>query len=228
MLAVAGAVLLSPLFPIAVARRADPSIGIHADWLVLGLGAVTIAVVVLVIAFVAAYRATAPAASRRRDLARKSSVAERAAHVGLPPTITNGLRMTFEPGRGRTAVPVRSALLGAVIGVVGVSATLVFASSLDHLVATPRLSGSTWDFKVAEVFSNDPCGGNDFGLTKQPGIAALAEVCTQNVQIDSRPAVAVAYTHLHGEAIDPEIIAGRAPHGPRGDHARNEDAAGAR
>ena len=44
----AGAIGLaaSPLFPIGVARRADPDLGFHVDWLVLGLTVAAVAVVV--------------------------------------------------------------------------------------------------------------------------------------------------------------------------------------
>jgi len=57
--------------------------------------------------------------------------------------------MALQPGRGRTAVPVRSAIFGATLGVAALSASLVFAASLGHLLATPRLSGFTWDAFVS-------------------------------------------------------------------------------
>ena len=60
VLAVLGAVAASPLFPLGVARRADPSVGVHADWGVLALGAAVVAAFVLAIALLAAYRATRP------------------------------------------------------------------------------------------------------------------------------------------------------------------------
>ncbi len=54
-----------------------------------------------------------------------------------------------QPGRGRTAVPVRSAIFGATLGVAALTASLVFAASLGHLLDTPRLSGFTWDAFVS-------------------------------------------------------------------------------
>jgi hypothetical protein len=57
--------------------------------------------------------------------------------------------MALQPGRGRTAVPVRSAIFGATLGVAALSASLVFAASLGHLLTTPRLSGFTWDAFVS-------------------------------------------------------------------------------
>jgi hypothetical protein len=53
--------------------------------------------------------------------------------------------MALQPGRGRTAVPVRSATFGATLSIAALTASLVFAASLGHLLTTPRLSGFTWD-----------------------------------------------------------------------------------
>ncbi len=115
---------------------AEPDPGVHADWVVLAFGIIAVAVVVLVLAFVAA-RSRHPAVSLDLESPgrrRTSTVPELAARAGLAPTVTNGLRMALEPGQGRTAVPVRSAFLGAVFGVLGVTAVLVFGSSLNQLV----------------------------------------------------------------------------------------------
>ena len=62
------AVGLSPLLPTGVARRADPDVGIHADWSVLALGVLSMFAVVLGITLVSAFRAT----SRRERTARAS------------------------------------------------------------------------------------------------------------------------------------------------------------
>jgi hypothetical protein len=39
LLGVAGAIALSPLFPVGIARLADPDVGLHVDWLVVVVGA---------------------------------------------------------------------------------------------------------------------------------------------------------------------------------------------
>ena len=57
--------------------------------------------------------------------------------------------MALEPGRGRTAVPVRSAIFGATLSVAALTASLVFATSLHSLLVTPRLSGYMWDVFVS-------------------------------------------------------------------------------
>jgi hypothetical protein len=65
------------------------------------------------------------------------------------PAAATGIRMALQPGRGRTAVPVRSAIFGATLSIAALSASLVFAASLGHLLNTPRLSGFTWDAFVS-------------------------------------------------------------------------------
>ena len=216
LLAAAGAAASSPFFPIGIARLAEPDPGVRIDWPVLALGTASITVVVLAVAFVAGVRSAQPdALETDAPISRRTAAV--AARAGLAPTATNGLRMALEPGHGKAAVPVRSAFLGAVLGVFGVTAVLVFAASLHHLDATPRLYGWTWDFSAPETHSNaNSCIRADFGLLKEPGIGAVASVCagTDNIQLDGRPTSAWSFTSLRG-TIEPAIVAGRAPTGPQ-------------
>ena len=211
LLAGLGALAASPLFPLGLARRADPAVGLHADWVVLAIGTALLGAIVLVVAFVAAWRAARPPALDRAAR-RTSPVVEGAARAGLRPTATNGLRMALQAGRGDEAVPLRSALAGAVLGVAGITAVLVFAASLTHLVATPRLSGWNWDLKTEVGTSpGTVCADSrDYGIARVPGIEAVAAVCNPDVQVDNRPVIAWGFESLHG-TIDPEVVAGHAP-----------------
>ena len=217
LLAALGALCASPRFPLGIARRADPDVGLHADWMVLAVGIAVVAVVVLGVAFLAAWRATRPLSSDRVALARRrtSPIVELAARAGLRPAATNGLRMALQAGSGESSVPVRSAFAGAVFGIAGITAVLVFAASLGHLVATPRLSGWTWDLKTeAPTTAGTVCVDSaDHGLARTPGVEAVAAVCPRDTQIDGRPVTAWAFESLHG-TITPEVVAGRAPRGP--------------
>ena len=67
--------------------------------------------------------------------------------AGLPVSGVEGMRLALEPGRGRTAVPVRSVLAGAVLAMTVVTATLTFGASLTTLVSHPALYG--WNFDYA-------------------------------------------------------------------------------
>ena len=111
-------------------------------------------------------------------------------------------------------MPVRSACLGAVLGVLGVTVVLVFTSSLNHLVETPRLYGWTWDFKLADANASSGCGRDDYGLSRIPGVAAVTAVCYGNMQVDGRPVTGWGFTPVRG-TIEPAVVAGHAPTGPR-------------
>jgi hypothetical protein len=209
ILSVVGAVLVSPLFPFGVARRADPDPGFHVDALVLIAGAAAILLVVAVIGGVAGVRATRSAAvdraGRRTGLA--SRTVEAGMSSGLPVSAAAGLRMALDPGRGQRAVPVRSALFAGMFAVSGLTAVAVFAASLGHLAATPRLYGSTFDFRV--VTTSDPwCNRSDHGITRLGGIESLAAVCYENIQVGSHTTTGWGEIALRG-ANGPEIVAGR-------------------
>jgi hypothetical protein len=215
--AVAGAVIVSPLFPFGVARRADPDVGVHADWLVIAIGTAASLVVLAALVMLVASRAAAFAATTSKAASsqpRASRLAEAVSAAGLSPALSNGLRMALVSGRGRVATPVRSACAAAIVGLAGASAVLVFAASLSHLVDSPRHFGWTWDFATLDITSNSPCDGDDFGLREVETVESLAEVCYQNVLLQGRPVIALAFRPIDGPTIAPEVIEGRAPQFP--------------
>jgi ABC-type lipoprotein release transport system permease subunit len=144
--AIGVAIALSPRFPISQARRFDLDVGVHADWLVLGLAAAAVIVAVMAVAIVSALWA---ATGRRTSDGSPSWAGKWAARLGLPPALAIGSRLAVEPGRGRRAVPVRSALIGAVVGVVGVVGCFTFRAGLTDAAASPQRSGIVWDFEIA-------------------------------------------------------------------------------
>jgi ABC-type lipoprotein release transport system permease subunit len=210
-LAVIGAIALSPQFPFGIARRADPDPGLHADWFALGLGAVVIVVFVLGVAVAAGIRATRVDAESAR-VRRTRSFADTFAVSRLRPTISNGVRMALDPGRDDRAVPLRSAFAGAALGVVGMTAVLVFAASLTNLSDTPRLYGWTWDVKARDTVTPAHCGTTTFELERQAGVSDVAAICYHGFDIDGRDTVVWGYTQVRG-SIEPAIVAGRAPVG---------------
>jgi hypothetical protein len=210
-LAVIGAVLASPLFPIGVAGRAEPDPGIHIDPAVLLLGATGLVVVMLAIGLIAGARATR---SRRADSVvptRASRALESASRAGVGPAATTGVRMALQRGRGSQSVPVRSAVVGATLGIVGVIVALVFVASLDGLASAPRRSGWTWEF--AAIPDSQDLAGPHSALLHEPGVGAVALLLSGNIVVDGQGVIAWQYTPLRG-SIGPEIVAGRAPHEP--------------
>ena len=137
--------------PVGIASDADPDLGLSFDPLVLGLGFLGIALCVTGLAAVSAWRAGRFAARTEGTDAppRARRPFRRATPIAAPVARPLGVRMALEPGRGATAVPVRSAALGAVLGVIGVVGTVVFAASLSATVDQPTRFGFPWDAVVA-------------------------------------------------------------------------------
>ncbi len=150
VLAVALAIAASPLTPIGVARDADPDLGVYVDVPVVLVGALGVFAVVVLLAVGPAwwYARSARLAGSDDDGTRPSRFASWLRSSGAPLTAGTGVRMALEPGGGRTAVPVRTTIVGAALAIATVVAAFSFAASLDHLVTTPRLYGVTWDARV--------------------------------------------------------------------------------
>ena len=207
------AVCVSPLFPVGIARRADPHPGLHVDWLAIGGGAAVLAVFVVVVGSLAAFRVSRASALAHPRRARQLGAAwsERTSRAGFSPSFTNGFRMAFEPGSGERAVPVRSAFVGAIFGVLGVTAVVVFAASLTHLAATPRLYGWTFGFKAPDdTFRNSCQTSDDVGVGKVAGVGDVAAVCFAPITVDGRAATGWGVRPIRG-TIDFEVLAGRMP-----------------
>ncbi len=190
LLAVGIAVALSPIAPLGPVRSVYPDGGVAFDWTVLGFGLLTLLVVLTAIAIALAYFA-APhrVASRGRPLSGSGArVVASVARAGLPAPAVVGVRMALEPGAGRSAVPVRSALLGSILAVTLVVTTLTFGSSLQTLVSSPALYGWNWTYTLNAVGS----GGGDVPqvafamLHHDPYVAAYSGASYNDVEIDGQ------------------------------------------
>ena len=87
----------------------------------------------------------------RDDVSRPSTVGDWAARAGMSPALVVGARLAVEPGRGRRAVPVRSALVGAIAGVLGIVACFTFRAGIDDALAQPERSGIVWDADIVSL-----------------------------------------------------------------------------
>src|SRR5207247_688702 len=133
LVAVSLAIAISPLFPLGIARLAEPNPGISMDWRVLGIGAAAVVVTMLLAALPSMWRAAGASGDalglRRSSASRPSVVAESAQRAGFPASFVVGVRMALERGRGRTQVPVRSALLGATLALISLTMAFTFGAS---------------------------------------------------------------------------------------------------
>jgi hypothetical protein len=185
--AVATAVALSPLTPIGLARRAELHPGVSADLSVLAPGALAVIALVAVSAALLAGRTSrthtgALGVVELPSPGRPSRVAGLLARASFPPTAVTGARLALEPGRGRTAVPVRSAIAGAAAAVCALTAAGVFGASLARLAATPVAYGWTWDVSVG-------------GFASAPEVQRAAKALDANAAVDGYLGVAA------GEAL---------------------------
>ena len=219
VLGVIGAWLGSALFPLGLARRAEPHLGLDVDGLVLGVGLLVTVSVVGVLGLAAAWaamRAEVPTGVRARVRPSRASTAAVAA--GCVPAVTVGMGMALDPGRGRTPVPVRSALAGAVVAVLGIVAVGVMAAGLDGLTTTPRAFGYNWD---AHLSVDEPAGlapATTCDPTRSPvvddrAVAAAADTCQSPVEVAGYSVTGIGFTPLKGE-VGPTVLAGRAPQAP--------------
>jgi hypothetical protein len=220
LLAVAVAVGLSPLAPLGPVRPVYPGPGIAFDWTVLGTGLLVLIGGMGVAAVTLAYRGALYRPSRiRQGATRSSSLVRGAEAAGMPVTGVLGMRFALEPGRGRTAVPVRSALSGTALAVALLVATLSFSSGLSTLVSTPALYGWNWSYMLNP--SDDVPAQALKLLDHDPDVAAWSGGQLANTQIDgqtvptlvsssTRPAVAPPILSGHGLYTDNQIVLGAA------------------
>jgi ABC-type lipoprotein release transport system permease subunit len=188
--AVATAIALSPLTPIGLARRADLNPGIVADPAVLAVGVFAVVALVAAGAAVPAWRASrAPATAlgvAEPVGGRPSLVASALGRAGFPPTAVTGTRLALEPGRGRTAIPVRVAIAGAAAAVLAITAASVFAASLNRLVSTPAAYGWTWDVAVGNFASIPQARRAARTLDAIPGVEGYIGIDSGEVRLDGK------------------------------------------
>jgi FtsX-like permease family/MacB-like periplasmic core domain len=212
---IAGAVVASQWMPIGVASMLEPHPGISADWLILGVGWASAPLLVLAGSAVSA--ATALAAGRATRPPRPSVFAAAAARVGAPVPVLIGTRFALEPGRGRSALPVRPALMGAAAGVLGVLAAFTFSAGVTDAAANPARFGQT---NQLESYIGE--NGQDFGPA---GPVLRAVAATRDVTGVNDALIAVAqsgqvsittytYDPVGGKRLPIVLTAGRLPTAP--------------
>jgi ABC-type antimicrobial peptide transport system permease subunit len=213
------AVAASPLMPIGPARLAEPTPG-AVDLGLLAGGAAAIVLLPLLVLVRAAWRAGS-AAGGPLGVAEPSGPARQSrlgALLGRAGAICGavGVRMAFEPGRGRTAVPVRSALVGSVIAVAAVVAAGIFGASLIGLVSTPSAYGQNWDDITDLGFGGVTAGMAHKLFATDPSVTQYAAGDYGQVAIGGRAVAAIGLDQPTSAATDPRagyltMLAGRAP-----------------
>lgn len=157
LIAIVSAIVASAFFPAGLPRIIDPDPGVRIDAFAIGLGGAVIVVttvlsVVIPARWLASARGGVEGTVEYQGAERRSAIASMIARLPLPPSAGAGARLALEPGHGRTATPVRSAVVGLALAVAMMVAAFGFAASMDHFAATPRLWGLNFDFGAGQPF----------------------------------------------------------------------------
>ena len=207
VVAVVLAIAFSPLAPVGLARTAEPDPGTRLDIPVLALGFLTTLLVLPALASIPTWRAQRRVESRGD---RPSALTQAPGRAGLPVTTVTGARLALEPGRGRTAVPVRTTAAIAVVAIASVAAALTFGASLDHLLATPRLFGQDWDTTLTTFGEATIVPGVPDLLRGDAAVEAFSVGVSGPTNIDDET-VGVFAIDLPSGSVVPPILEGRAP-----------------
>jgi hypothetical protein len=215
VLAIPAAYALSVFTPVGLARRAEISPGFSFDAPALLGGAALLMLLLAARATLAAQRVAwtqdgTMAASRDRG----SRIARWMARRGFPSPAVTGIRLAFEPGSDRTAVPVRSAVLGTALALAAVIAALVFGASLAHVIGDPRLAGWNWDVAVGNPHSGDTSVQTIPKLRADGGVAGFTATALGDGDIGGQDVPVVGIQMLRGH-VAPPLLGGRLPRGPR-------------
>lgn len=212
-LAVGVAVALSPLSPIGPVRAVYPDRGFAFDTPVLIYGFLFLVVALVAMTLLFTRRRVRQQYDRRRLAlpSSRSRVGRLAADLGLPVTAVVGVRFAFEPGRDRDAVPVRSALVGSILAVAIVVATLTFGNSLATLVSHPSLYGWNWNYVMAGNGSGVPPQAVRL-LKSDPYVATWSGDNFANAQINGVTVPIILTTYR--ASVTAPILSGHAVDGP--------------
>jgi putative ABC transport system permease protein len=212
-LAIPLANLLSWFTPIGLARRAEISPGFAFDAAAMLGGA---AVLALLLAGRAALAAPRAARTGARAAAERPSagMAARLAGRGLSPAAVSGIQLAFEPGRGRSAVPVRAAIAGMAAALAAVLAALVFGSSVSHVIGDPALAGWDWDVTVGNPHSGDVSAQAVPRLRADTFVSGFTVTAMGGVRLDGRDDVTLVGLQTVTGRVVPPVLAGRLPDAP--------------
>lgn len=216
--AVAGllAVAVSPLTVFGLAREAEPRTGGWVDGGAVLAGMGGLLAVVVVAGCWPAWRVARWAPAGDQSTAGLRALPSRAvaglARAGFPASTVVGVRMALEPGRGRTAVPTRAALVGTTLSLAALVSALTFGSSLNRLLATPRLYGWDWDAVVGSPFDEDTSEDVVPALTDERSVAEFASLSYAETAVGGVRARTFAFDPVKGSVLPP-IIEGREPRG---------------
>ena len=211
VLGAVGAIALSPLAPIpgTLARRAELHPGFSVDPTVLIGGGLLAAILATLAGALPAVRAARTGGGEATPLDRPS-LASRLTTLGLRAPAAVGVRFALEPGRGRSAVPVRTAIVTAATAVALVLAAVSFSSSLSESRRRPDRFGVTWDVAAGAMSAPEEVAAYSEQVRAIPGVAAFAGMGTTAFDTPFGELPTMMLRQEHG-VVTPLITEGRPP-----------------
>lgn len=215
------AVGLSPLFPTGLPRVAEPHPGVAFDATAIGAGIAAILILVCLLAAIPARRIARTSGAMlgvaETSSARSSVAVAAMARAGFSPAAVAGVRLALEPGRGRTAVPVRSTIAGITLGIAALATALGFSASLTHLLRTPDLYGQNWDATFSSFSLRSDATEQVLvpTLRDDPRVEALGSgTAGLAIEVDRQRVGAIVVDDVEGK-VTPVARRGRSPRGER-------------
>jgi MacB-like periplasmic core domain len=121
--------------------------------------------------------------------------------------------MALEPGWAETAVPVRTAFVGAVAGVAGLVAALTFGLGLNRLVTEPTAFGWNWDVRVVTGAGDEQTGPEAREVAVERDVEGVADLVVRQLRVDGVALQGYRLEPLEGGGYT-TVFEGRAPDGP--------------
>jgi ABC-type lipoprotein release transport system permease subunit len=200
VLAVVTTLATAGIGPAGSIGRQEPHPGWAPNAGVVAFGALVVVLLLLAVAAISSE-------PRRRATTRRrpSSATEWLADTGAPTEVVLGSRFALERGRGRGALPMRAALLTAMVVVAGVVAILVWSTSVDRLVDRPDRWG--W---VADAFVDDVQPATVRSLVDDPRTAAVSVVQEADLDVAGHTTTAASFSDRKG-TVGWTVSEGRMP-----------------
>lgn len=207
------AVAASSRFPMGTAEPFEPSPGTHADLTVLLSGLVLIPLLIAGGAVLASRPASRSVVADGG--ARRSLVANLTARTGAPVPLSVGASFALDRGRGAQSVPAYPALVGSIVGVLGVVAALTFAAGVGDASDHPERFGQVAQLQMFVGFN-----GEDFApaadliplFADDPDVIAVND--TRQGVVESGPVPVPAFVLDPVGEMPVVVIEGRLPAGP--------------
>ena len=200
-----GAIALSGLSPVGSVRRIDPDVGVHADWLVLLIGALLVTVVLTA--------ASLRVAGRQERADASSRTLKAPGILSGRPEVSAGVTLAIGSSRY-----VRQAFWTTAVLTVSTVALMIgavtFIHTLERLTESPARYGFGWD-----VVARNPYGSIDRDALidaygDDPEVAAIAAGTARSLVVNGRHAVPGMLLTPVTEEFWPTIDSGRAPRTP--------------